>query len=110
MAKVTLSHCSRAELLRVIALLKDHFYTNGDYYLSMALGEVAREREEKRAKMADHYAEEAYKMRREAADILKKYEGKTIGDIRPEDMQAARDLLIKAQALDNKWEKVYAEL
>lgn len=103
---MTLQDCTKAELLSVIDKLRRHLFTNGDYYVRMALLEVERQREEVKYAKAEELSDLAYKKRLEYYDLLRSYEGKKLCDVPRSVLKLAENVLKEAQNYDRAWNEI----
>lgn len=103
---MTLNDCTRAELLFVIDSLKRHHFSNGDYYLSLALLEVEAMREERSLTDAAKYSFLSSEKRQAYIQLMKPYEGCPIGEIPHSVFARGKKLLDEAHEADRKWAKL----
>lgn len=98
-----LQDCTKAELLFVIDSLKRHLFDSGDFYIDLALQDIAFGRDQQRLKKAEEINALASAKRREYSELLSPYEGMKLGSI-PRNVIFRADCLLKEIALlDDEW-------
>lgn len=103
---MTLNDCTRAELLFVIDSLKRHHFSNGDYYLKLALLDVEAQREKARFAEAEKYSQLSSEKRQAYIELLSPYEGRPIGEVPFSVIARGKRLLEEAHEADRKWAKL----
>lgn len=104
---MTLSQCSKAELLWVINRIKMLMGMNSvELYINRALNDLWYEKQKRRINEAEAVAAMADAKRREYIDLLKPYEGKKIVDIPIDVINHADSLIKEARKLDERWKKL----
>ena len=103
---MTLNDCTRAELLFVVDSLKRHHFSNGDYYLKLALLDVEAQREHARFAEAEKYSQLSSEKRQAYIELMSPYEGRTIGEVPFSVISRGKKLLDEAREADRKWAKL----
>lgn len=104
---ITLSQCSKADLVWVINRIKIRMGPSPvGYYIDQALNDLWYEKQKQRINEAEGVAARADAKRREYIDLLKPYEGKRIVDIPIDVIRRADALMKEARNLDEKWKKL----
>lgn len=104
---ITLSQCSKADLLWVINRFKMLMGpSSAGHYIDRALNDLWYEKQKHRINEADGVAALADAKRREYIDLMKPYEGKRIVDIPIDVINHAGSLIKEARKLDERWKKL----
>lgn len=102
-----LEDCTKAELISIIRRTCGFFSPiNKDYYIEKALDEIKHEREIKQLNKAEEYGKKANEARKQYCEFLKKYEGKKLTDIPPDEVNKAVELLKIADFNDQEYLKL----
>jgi hypothetical protein len=99
---MTLSQCTKADLLWIIKRLQ----IRCRYDVDRALNDLAYEKEKERIAEAERCYKLADKKRREYLEILEPYDGKKIVDIPLSVLKKADKAMKEAQDADNRWAKL----
>lgn len=99
---MTLSQCSKADLLWIIKRLQ----IRCKYDIDRALCDLAYEKEKERIAEAEKWCKLADKKRREYLEILGPYDGKPIIDIPLPVLEKADKAMKEARDADSKWAKL----
>ena len=102
-----LTKFSKADLIWIVnRALQMASLTNSEYYLKRAISDLGYQREKERIASAERFAEVADAKRKQAIELLSKYDGQRLVDI-PLDVAAQAAALMKeADAADAKWSKL----
>ena len=103
---ITLSECTKAELLWIINRLVCFGGGSSDYYLQRALNDLWYEKEKQRIAEAQKYAKLADTKRRECIELLGPYDGQPLPSIPMNVLDKADRLMKEAQAADKKYMKL----
>ena len=103
---MTLSQCSKEDLLWIINRLCIRNFVNGQYDLKIALNDLAYEKEKSRINEAEKYSILADEKRREYIALLKPYEEERFIDIPLEVLEKAEKALKEARQADQKFAKL----
>lgn len=102
--KLTLNDCTKADLIWIVKrVLQMTTLNNADYYLNMALSDLAYEKKRKDFEEAEKVVEQSHQKWQEYIDILAPYDGKPIKDIPMDVLTKAQKVHDEAIALDKKW-------
>ena len=99
---ITLSQCSKADLLWIVKRLQ----LRCKYDIEIALNDLSYEKEKKRISEAEKCYKLADKKRREYLALLEPYIGKPMKDTPLSVLEQADILMKEAQAADRKWAKL----
>ena len=91
---MTLQQCTKKELLYIFEQLPQRYMFKLDYYINSILSDIEYQRETKRINEAGNFADIAFSKKKEYAQLLKPYEGKTYADV-PMDILKKRTILLK---------------
>ena len=103
---MTLSECTKADLLWIIKRMQLVYLHDGNYALQRALSDLDLEKTKKRYDEAERISRLADEKRREYVKILRDYDGMRIIDIPLPVLEQADKLEKEAQELDRKWNKL----
>lgn len=105
--KLTISQCSRLDLLWVINRVQMLMGPSSTrHYIDRALNDLWYEKQKQRINEAERVAAKADAKRREYIELMKPYEGKRLIDVPIEVINRSADLLNEAREMDEKWEKL----
>ena len=96
------------EILNEVVFLVDPFQRNG--YLERAIGEARYKRQMRLIDKAHSHAEASFKMRSEANDLLKPYEGKKYSEVPMAVLRKVSACQVQAQKEDEAYEKLQKEI
>lgn len=103
---MTLSDCTKADLLWIIKRIEYHHLSNGKYAVERALGELALEKRHRRCDEADRIADAAHEKRQQYLALIEPYAGKKLSEIPLPVLRQCDELLKAARVLDTKWNKL----
>lgn len=103
---MTLSDCTKADLLWIINRVKQRYLHNVDFEIQRALNDLEYEKIRQRHDEAERYVLLANEKRREYIELLSPYDGMKIIDIPLPVLDKADKLLKKAREYDKRWNKL----
>lgn len=108
---MTLKDCTKEELIYMVNYIAGRVgVQNKDYYIKLALGEVAYSREKKKLDRAEELNQLSARKRNEYINLMKQYGGKSGVDVPLDVFKKALALLEEAQKADKEWEKIMKEV